>query len=319
MKKTILIFISILIFKSNSIATSGIPVFDAGSIAQAIKSFEQMQKEYQQMLKDTANFEKQMTELGVNMSSVNEILGSANSLISQTQSLYNGIVAIPETIFDEVEDITRACNFLNNNSNKFGIKLRNSYSKYTNKASACIASISDFKDIDEDINEIIKKMNVEKDEKKYNELAYQVQTIKKARDFVKEKANQDKANKLIAFYDNFEKNEKNNPYSREKMNNDLKELSRQLLKPNNQKQAQALTNSILIKILEMGQKQYELNVYMSQAIQAISNQGKESTLNDSSFNQAFKNPTEVSNYNPFYQDIKEFPKDEMGMPIWGKN
>ncbi|XTO85283.1 hypothetical protein B6971_000345 (plasmid) [Campylobacter coli] len=83
-----------------------------------------MLKQYEQMIKDTTNFEKQMKELGVDMSSISEILGDTKSLINQTQSLYDGIKAVPNDFYGEVEDITKACNFMEQQSTFFKLKFK---------------------------------------------------------------------------------------------------------------------------------------------------------------------------------------------------
>lgn len=307
------------LFFSTSLFSSGIPVIDAASIAQAVTNYQQMLTQYQQMIKDTANFEKQMKEFGVDMSSISEILGDTKSLISQTQSLYDNIKAIPDDFYGEIEDITRACNFMEKESSFFQIKIKKAETKYIDKVNTCISAISDTTEVDKSIKQLNQKLLTlsRNDTKTYNEILTQIQNLENAKQYLSSKANQDKINKMLSFYDNYQKNESNNPYTKVKMDKDLKELSKQLLKSNNQKQAQALTNAILIKILEMTQRQYELNVYFSQAVASLGINGGNNQMNKSpSFELTYEEPQNPKEYNPYLKDIKQQPKDENGFPIF---
>ncbi|EFP2889808.1 hypothetical protein HP688_001750, partial [Campylobacter jejuni] len=282
-----------LFFFASSLFSAGIPVIDAASIAQAVTSYQQMLKQYEQMIKDTTNFEKQMKELGVDMSSISEILGDTKSLINQTQSLYDGIKAVPDDFYGEIEDITKACNFMEKQSTFFQTKIHNVGTKYTDKVNTCISAISDTTEVDKSINQLNQKLlTISKDDTKtYNETLVQIQNLENAKQYLASKANQDRVNKMLAFYDNYQKNESTNPYTKAKMDKDLQELSKQLLKANNQKQAQALTNSILIKILEMTQRQYELNIYFSQAMTSLGLNGNGGQMNKSpSFELTYQEP-----------------------------
>ncbi|EMI4187291.1 TPA: hypothetical protein SB194_001937 [Campylobacter coli] len=316
MKKNKIFF---LFFFASSLFSAGIPVIDAASIAQAVTNYQQMLKQYEQMLKDATNFEKQMKELGVDMSSISEILGDTKSLINQTQSLYDGIKAVPNDFYGEVEDITKACNFMEQQSTFFQTKIQNVGTKYTDKVNSCISAISDTTEVDKSINQLNQKLLIisKNDTKTYNETLVQIQNLENAKQYLASKANQDRVNKMLAFYDNYQKNESTNPYTKTKMDKDLQELSKQLLKANNQKQAQALTNSILIKILEMTQRQYELNVYFSQAMTSLGLNGNGGQMNKSpSFELIYQEPQDPKEYNPYLKDIKQQPKDENGFPIF---
>ncbi|QWU80888.1 P-type type IV conjugative transfer system protein TrbJ/VirB5 (plasmid) [Campylobacter novaezeelandiae] len=307
------------LFFSTSLFSSGIPVIDAASIAQAVTNYKQMITQYQQMIKDTANFEKQMKEFGVDMSSISEILGDTKSLISQTQSLYDNIKAIPDDFYGEIEDITRACNFMEKESSFFQIKIKKAETKYIDKVNTCISAISDTTEVDKSIQQLNQKLLTltKNDTKTYNETLIQIQNLENAKQYLSSKANQDKINKMLSFYDNYQKNESNNPYTKVKMDKDLKELSKQLLKANNQKQAQALTNAILIKILEMTQRQYELNIYFSQAVASLGINGGNTQINKSpSFDLTYEEPQDPKEYNPYLKDIQQQPKDENGFPIF---
>ncbi|MCV3531276.1 type IV secretion system protein [Campylobacter sp. CNRCH_2007_0968H] len=309
------IALSLLIF-SNSLYCAGIPVIDAAAIAQAVTNYQQMVTQYQQMLKDTMNFEKQMKELGVDMTSINEILGSANTLIRETENLYNGVKAVPKDFYGEVEDITKACSFLERESSFFGMKIQSAGNKYTDKINNCLSAISDVNEINKTIKELTDKSLKITDTKLFNENRIQIQNLINAKEYLKSKANQDKINKMIAFYDTYQKNESTNPYTKAKMDKDLQNLAKQLTNSNNHKQAQALTNAILIKILEMSQRQYELSIYYSQVLTAVATNGEKNFNQPQTFNLTYKEPEDPKEYNPFLKDVKEQRKDENGFPIF---
>ena len=99
------------------------------------------------------------------------------------------------------------------------------------------------------------------------------------------------------------------------MQDDLKSLAKQLNKANNQKQAQALTNSILLKILENMQQQYELNINYTSAMASSRQAMKDDNARDltpDSFNQ--KVVEYKRNDAIFDPEIKQMPKDELGLP-----
>lgn len=315
MKKLSKIILTISIF--NYLEASGIPTFDAGSIAQAVKQYTQMVKQYEQMIKDTLNFEKQMKEFGVDMTSIQDILGSANSIINDTKNFYNNIKNIPNNFYNEVEDITKACRFLEKESSFFAMKINNvSSDKYSDKINTCISAITDTTEIDKTIDILNKKATTISDPDEFNKIKTEIDNLENAKNLVSEKAKQEKINNLISFYDTYQRNEKNNPYTKAKMDNDLKELSNQLLKSNNTKQSQALTNSILLKLLEMTQRQYELNMHFTSAFANIENQNTSKNTQNNTYNytQTYQKPKKIAEYNPFYQNIKKQEQDEYGLP-----
>lgn len=313
MKKYFLSILTFCVISQNTLGAGGIPVIDAGAIAQMIKEYEQSIKNYEQMLKDTANFEAQMKELGVNMSSISQILGNTQQLISDTMNGYDNIKEIPKDLYNEVEDVTEACNFLAEKSSYFNNAVSQTISKISSKTNACLSTLSNYNKFDDDINDMRKKLEKITDIQTYNSELNKINNLIKAKKTLEDKNRQEKYNKLISFYDSFEENNKKSPYSKEKMQNDLKELSKQLLKPNNAKQAQALTNSILIKMLEMQQRQYELSLNYMQFMTSIESE-KISTQNTRDYKKEYQTPQDTKEYNIFYQNIKEVPKDDLGIP-----
>lgn len=77
---------------------------------------------------------------------------------------------------------------------------------------------------------------------------------------IKRTSNNKNTGQILIIYEEYINGDKSSPYSKEKFDEDIKRLANQLKMPNNQKQAQALQNAMLLKILEVAQKQYELSL-----------------------------------------------------------
>ncbi|WP_205569938.1 hypothetical protein, partial [Klebsiella pneumoniae] len=126
-----------------------------------------------------------------------------------------------------------------------------------NDFNRCVSGIRNNADITKSIDELMDKINQTTDYNLKQQLYTQIENIKNAQAFIENKAKEEQANRLITFYDTYHKQDKTNPYTKAKMSADLEKLAKQLQNPNNAKQAQALTNSILIKMYENMQRQYE--------------------------------------------------------------
>ena len=143
----------------------------------------------------------------------------------------------------------------------------------------------------------------------------QIENMKNAEKFLLTRENIEKTNALLTFEDVFKNDDKTNPYSKAKMKDDLKRFAKQLSKANNQKQAQALTNSLLLKMLEMMQQQYELNINYTSTMatmKQIDNNNQAKNLEEESFNQSvveYKRNDAI-----FKPQTKQLPKDELGLP-----
>ena len=295
----------------------GIPTFDMTSLQQQIKAYAQQIKEYEQMVKDTLNFEKQMAEFGVDMNDVKEILGETQELINSMQGIYNEITGIPKDIFQSVAEVEMACDFLANNSQGFKNSLNN-ITKIVDKFNRCTASIRNGVEISKTIDELEKTLNKTLDYTEYMAIKMKIDNLKKAQEYVTQKENEEQANKILAFYDSYHKNDKNNPYTKEHMQKDLETLSKQLNKPNNQKQAQALTNAILIKMLENMQRQYELNIEYANTL---------TTLNLNNTNGVYGKKINKNDFLKDYETMqvdeellgythKKVKTDDFGLPIF---
>ncbi|MDY2999496.1 type IV secretion system protein [Campylobacter hyointestinalis] len=288
----------------SSANAGGIPTIDVSAIAQQVMSYQQTLKDYaeqieqyEQMVKDTLNFEKQMQELGVDMNSVYEILGDAQSMISQMQSIYENVKNLPQDIMGDIARVKTACSFLEQNSQFFNHSVKTSSKKMTSRVNQCTMALRDGANISKEIDKLTAKMDKAIDPIERANYQAQISNLKYASEFLQEKENIEKTNNLIAFQDAFYSNDKSNQNSKAKMADDLKTLSKQLSKANNQKQAQALTNSILLKILENMQQQYELNINYTSTMASIRQATNESS---------FKNLTEDS----FNKSVVEYKRND---------
>lgn len=319
MKKTSLSIITALFLSFNSASATGIPVVDIGSIEQSLRQYEQMLTNYKQMLKDTANFEKQMSEMGIGMS-IGDILGDLVSMINNMQNVYDDVNNVPQDVLGNVEKVTKACSFLQTQSPYFKDKISSVANAINNDYNRCIFALKNNTEITKTIDELMAQVDSnEVDVATKDKLYTEINNIQNAQRFLQQKANEEQTNKIIAFYDTYQKADKSNPYSKAKMTEDLKELTRALAKDNNQKQAQALTNSILIKILETMQRQYELNMEYSNALvnfsQQNANLGQYSSLTEEDFD-GTKNQVKDNSKYLIYRDVPKYETDENGIPIF---
>ncbi|RAZ46177.1 type IV secretion system protein [Campylobacter hyointestinalis] len=306
----------------SSANTSGIPTIDVSAIAQQVMSYQQTLKDYaeqikqyEQMVKDTMNMEKQMKELGVDMNSVYEILGDAQSMISQMQSIYEDVKNLPQDIMGDIARVKTACSFLEQNSQFFSHSVKISSKNAINRMNQCTMALRDGANISKEIDKLTAKMDKAIDPIERANYKAQISNLKNAGEFLQNKDNVEKTNRLLTFQDQFYNADKTNLYSKAKMADDLKTLSKQLSKANNQKQAQALTNSILLKILENMQQQYELNINYTSTMASIrqaTNESSSKNLTEDSFNQSvveYKRNDAI-----FEPETKQLPKDELGLP-----
>lgn len=293
---------------------SGIPTVDVAAIQQAVLNYNQMIKQYEQMLKDTMNFEKQMDDMGVNMSSVNEILGNTLDLVRDMQNLYDSIVSIPDDILGDVTKVQNACSFLESKSSYFKSKM-NQINTIKNKVNRCSVAIANTADISKSIEDLMKQADKIADFDEYQKVMQEIENVKIANEFLQQKQNEENANRILAFYDTYKEENANNVYSQSKHNSDLRELSKALTKPNNQKQAQALTNSLLLKILESNHRQYEMNLEFYKTMTAFKMQEHKSDLTEESYQKTYTKPIINDKFlNYQYQD-SQFETDSLGFPI----
>lgn len=308
---------------ANNLFASGIPTVDVASIAQQamaytqnLKDYALQIKQYEQMVKDTLNIEKQLKEYGVDMQNIGEILGEATALVDEMQGIYDYVSNIPEDFMQNLSKITMACNFLQSQVSDFNL---NEVAHLKSKYNRCTALLRDNVAISKKIDELSDKMYKTTDYAQFKALQSQIQNIKNAQKALEQKENLEKTNQLLAFYDTYRAKDKTNPYSKTKMDADFQVLLKQLKQPNNQKQAQALTNTILLKMLDSMQKQYELNMEFSNVMTSLNiNNTKAFKSNNVYDENSYKQEWQDDEFDEalYGEKVKALPKDKLGLPIF---
>ncbi|MBR2148884.1 MAG: hypothetical protein IJ965_05605 [Campylobacter sp.] len=322
MKKRLISIITAISLSTTQL-NAGIPTIDAAAIAQAVLSYVQEGKDYlqqvqhfEQMVKDTANFEKHMDELGIGMD-INDILKDTLGMIRDLENIYREIENIPKDFLRTVNRIENACSFLERESQFFGLDInkgRNS-GKFDTLRS-CIAVIEDETAIMKTIEELIEKQNRAKDSDEYYKLAIEIDNIKSAKRYLEDKNQAGRFNELIRL-DNLYQTNTSGISIKQQMRDELFALNQALQNPNNQKQAQALTNSILIKILETNQRLYELTMASSTAIVSINQNGgsEQKKVSEEDYQKVYKKYDFDANL-AYGNNVKTAPKDDVGLPIF---
>ncbi|HJE66398.1 MAG TPA: hypothetical protein K8V51_04965, partial [Campylobacter avium] len=162
-------------------------------------------------------------------------------------------------VFQETTDITNACAYLEQNSEEFAKILSESDKKLKDKINSCISAVNTDK-LHETKLKLAKEANEEDDIQKKENIRHKISMIEKTEQYLKMQTSNKNTSQVLLLYEEYINGDKNSPYSKEKFDEDIKKLGSQLKMPNNQKQAQALQNAMLLKILEVAQKQYELSL-----------------------------------------------------------
>ena len=316
-QKAVLSAIASGILASNALAT-GIPTIDVGSLTQSVlqyaemlKSNTQMLQSYAQQIEQVKMQAQQVQEQGIGMS-IGDILGDTKSLLNKT--LANIDFKIEEDTLQETKDITEVCAYLEQNSQHFKENINKVGQKLENKVNACITTAGT-NGIAQTINELTSELNAldYEEVEKRNEIEHKINMINQAQSFLAQQANSQKTSKILAMYDNYLEGDANNPYSKAKFDEDLKVLSEQLSKSNNQKQTAALTNTMLLKLLEVSQKQYELSLNMA----SMNANAEKSPTQDISYTQEkpkIIKTEDLETVKAFKEEYGEAAYDEYGMP-----
>lgn len=285
---------------------SGIPVLDMNALQQSIQNYQQQIKDYEEQIKQGLNQIQQMAEQGIGMQ-IDEILGQSKELINQTLS--NLDFKLDEELFQETADVTNACAFLEQESEEFAKGIEQASKKLSNQVSTCINTVTT-----EVIDQTISKLEAEfqaimlipEKLEESLEIKTKIDNIKQAAAIVSEQAINNSASRIQVMLEAFENGDKENPYSKKKMQEDIKKFGEELKTAKNQKQAQALTNTMLYKLLESSQKNYEASLafykLQSEQIKATQNKAKKRTYDEK--------PVKVVKA----EDIKEI-KEAKGQPI----
>ena len=262
LKQIKLSIIGASVLLSNAFST-GIPTMDIGALTQSVlnyqeqvKAYAQQLKDYQQLVLSTTNQANQLKEAGFGMS-VEEILGQTSSVIDNAIS--NVDYKIDKEVFQETTDITNACAYLEQNSPEFASIINESSKKLKDKVNACIGAVNTdkLKKTMSDLEEQSRKASTEQEAEN---IRHKMEMLRKAENFLKNQSTNKNTSQVLILYEEYINGDKSSPYSKEKFDEDIKRLANQLKMPNNQKQAQALQNAMLLKILEVAQKQYELSL-----------------------------------------------------------
>lgn len=262
LKQIKLSIIGASVLLSNAFST-GIPTMDIGALTQSVlnyqeqvKAYAQQLKDYQQLVLSTTNQANQLKESGFGMS-IEEILGQTSSVIDSAIS--NIDYKIDKEIFQETTDITNACAYLEQNSPEFASIINESSKKLKDKVNACIGAVNK-NTVSQTTNKLLDEKEKTNDLQEKNNIQHKIDMLNNAVAMIKRTSNNKNTGQILIIYEEYINGDKNSPYSKEKFDEDIKRLANQLKMPNNQKQAQALQNAMLLKILEVAQKQYELSL-----------------------------------------------------------
>ena len=316
-KKAILAVFASGILTSNALA-SGIPTIDVGSLTQSILSYQESLQSNMHLLQQYQNQVKQMSEQGIGVS-WNQILGQTKTLIDNTLNNLN--TKIPEDTFQETADITNVCSFLEQNSKYFKETINKVDKKLSNKINACITTANSdaiLKTIKE-LQEQRDKLSVETELQKRTDLEHKISMLEQAQRFLNQQANNQKSAKLLTMYDNYLEGDASNPYSRAKFDEDLKTLANQLSQENNTKQSAALTNTMLLKLLEITQKQYELSLNIASMNANEKKASQSNTYNTESFKQDTPKVVkreELDSIKSFAENFEPAQMNEYGFPAF---
>ena len=331
MKKSFFsIITAFFIFTSNANST-GIPVFDGASMTQnmvdnamqyanMIKDYAQQVQMYQQMLTDTLNFEKHLKALGVDMEAWTDIIGEISDTINGIEGLVNNIKNIPDSFKLQFTRAQKACNFLNSNVSGFS-SAANDLKDFKRQTNRCFMALNSKDVVNTKLNELTKNLQKATDINEIKKIQNQINNIQNAVQFVKQEKAQETANELISFHEAFfgedEAHTKLQIQSYKDQAKEFEKISKQMKKAKNEKQVQAITNTILLKMLEQNTQMQGIMLSYSRAIASQSyNNINQNHLSEDSFEQKEENPEFPDNP---YGDIKKMETDEYGMPIFRLN
>ena len=258
---------------------AGIPVIDAASIAQAVQSFAQEQaatakdyaiqlQQYQQMTQDTLNFKKQMESLGVDIKTIADVLGETERMINDFENLYTNVTELPDNIWGETSRIANACRYLEINSSKYSSKLAQIRKFIRRDLNRCITMVKNADDIFEDVRKLEKEALdiLEKDYAGYQEKMRQAAMLRQTIEFIRQKDTTNNANEMIKVVDDYYSGKGQN--SQEKFQKDMKALTAKVRNAKTTKEREALTNTILLKLITQLQEMNEINMKYYRVIMA---------------------------------------------------
>lgn len=253
-----------LLFQSAN--ASGIPTVDVGNLQQSVMQYMQQMKDYTQQLKQyqemaiqTINQNKQMIEQGIGMG-IQEVLGEIDGMINETLQAVNEV--IPLELIQETTDAIQSCQFLQDNAPSFKDMFSNlSSGKLRDAVANCAVGVNS-EALAKDINEMMATIDdLKKTPDKLQEaldMQHTVNMVKMAKEKLETAVQSKDVNAIVKMYDEYHNGKSR--FSKKKDLEDIKKLSQEIRTEKNQKQAQALTNTMLLKLLEQTQKQYEVTM-----------------------------------------------------------
>lgn len=316
MKKSFFsIITAFFIFTSNANST-GIPVFDSVSMAQNMID---NAMQYANMIKDTLNFEKHLKALGVDMEAWTDIIGEISDTINGIEGLVNNIKNIPDSFKLQFTRAQKACNFLNSNVSGFS-STANDLKGFKRQTNRCFMALNSKDVVNTKLNELTKNLQKATDINEIKKIQNQINNIQNAVQFVKQEKAQETANELISFHEAFfgedEAHAELKIQSYKDQAKEFEKISKQMKKAKNEKQVQAITNTILLKMLEQNSQMQGIMVSYGRAIASQNYNKTNKYLSEDSFEQKEENPEFPDNP---YGDIKKMETDEYGMPIFRLN
>ena len=330
MKKSFFsIITAFFIFTSNANST-GIPVFDGASMTQnmvdnamqyanMIKDYAQQVQMYQQMLTDTLNFEKHLKALGVDMEAWTDIIGEISDTINGIEGLVNNIKNTPDSFKLQFTRAQKACNFLNSNVSGFS-SAANDLKGFKRQTNRCFMALNSKDVVNTKLNELTKNLQKATDINEIKKIQNQINNIQNAVQFVKQEKAQETAHEIVSFHEAFfgedEAHAELKIQSYKDQAKEFEKISKQMKKAKNEKQVQAITNTILLKMLEQNSQMQGIMVSYGRAIASQNYNKTNKYLSEDSFEQKEENPEFPDNP---YGDIKKMETDEYGMPIFRLN
>lgn len=281
MKKSFFsIITAFFIFTSNANST-GIPVFDGSSMAQnmvdnamqyanMIKDYAQQVQMYQQMLTDTLNFEKHLKALGVvDMEAWTDIIGEISDTINGIEGLVNNIKNIPDSFKLQFTRAQKACNFLNSNVSGFS-SAANDLKGFKRQTNRCFMALNSKDVVNTKLNELTKNLQKATDINEIKKIQNQINNIQNTVQFVKQEKAQETANEIVSFHEAFfgedEAHAELKIQSYKDQAKEFEKISKQMKNAKNEKQVQAITNTILLKMLEQNSQMQGIMVSYGRAI-----------------------------------------------------
>lgn len=326
MKKTLFSIITALfIFTSNSNA-AGIPTFDSANMvdnamqyANMLKDYAQQVQMYKQMIVDTLNFEKHLKALGVDMTEWADIIGEVSDTINGIERLANSIQNIPDSFKLQFIRAQKACSFLNSKVSGFS-SAASDLKNFKRQTNRCFMTLNSKDVINTKLNELNRNLQKATDINEIKRIQNEISNIRNAAQFVRQEKAQETANELIRFHEAFYG--ENEEHARLKIKSykdhakDFQKISKQMKNAKNEKQVQAVTNTILLKMLEQNTEMQGIMVSYSRAIASQNYNKPNQHLSEDSFQQKevkYKFPS-----NP-YGNIKKMETNKYGMPIFRLN